>query len=181
VCAYVTRQYYQPSVPNLPSDLDVSQLEMEVFSIEGLTNAIPRTRIPDKYISQILTLFRPVAVSDYPEVWDQSFTIGRLIIETRQQQIIEISVLAPGNTPLYFSINRVRCIRGGDYRPTVDVVVEGHQYGYADEGALLYCVFREIYREQSTGDQSEKLQHYFEDLARSAGKLPPRKKAGGKK
>jgi len=182
VCVFVyTYEHCHHLTPDLPSDLDVSHLEMEVYAMDGQINGIPRTRIPDKYIAQILTLFQPVTMSDYPAEWNRSFAIGKLIIETRQERYIEILVVAPGKWPLCFSINGVRCIRGGDCRPIVDIVIDGQQYGYADEGGLLRCVFEEIYREQVTGKESEKLQDYFMDLARSAGKLPPRKKAGGKK
>jgi hypothetical protein len=177
--ALVTYHISQRPAPLIPAETEVDHVDFEVFAVEGQTEPIPRTRVPTRYIPDVLHFFQPVTLSDYPADWDELFTIGKVTIETRTGQSFEIKFVSPGKCPLCFLLNGVRCMRGGDYNPIIDVVVEGQKYGYANEALLLLNALREINWEHCTGKESEKLQKYLDDQARSAGRLPPRRGKGG--
>ena len=159
------------SLPDAPA---VESMTGEILELEGVTSTVPVTDIPPEYMPRLLDAFRPAVVHDYPGQWDESQTIGRLIIKTRDGRSIRVTFPFSGKTPLCFNVDGIRCMRGGEYEPIRYIIIDGNRYGYSAECLVLANVIREVHREHVTGKRSESLDQYLEDLERSAGKRPPR-------
>jgi hypothetical protein len=154
------------------SDEDVGSVVVEVFKVDGLTRPVPPTEIPPDYIPKILEALRPVVVRNYPHQWDEWNTLGKMLIRRRDGTSVEILFPHCGQNALCYRYNGVRCMRGGQYEPVLDL--GGDRFGYGDESLMFTNAIRGIYDEVTTGKKSQMLSDTLHDLERSAGKRPPR-------
>ena len=157
------------------NDSDVKNITAEVFKEDLIMVGAPPTEIPAEYVPKILAALRPiVTVPGRGGLWDDLHPLGKLVIRKQDGTQIEIAFRWCGQNRLGFEYNGVRCRRGGAYEPIYDMVHEGHRLGYGDESELLAHVITEIHHEAERGEKSRELPDLFQDLERSAGKLPPK-------
>jgi hypothetical protein len=135
--------------------------------------AIAEFQIPNRYVPLILAAFRPAEVWDYGSFSEQDLTFGRLIITTRQGQRTTVTFCDGGKCPLCFSVDGVRCVRRGLFKP---ITVGNGIESFADEGWLLYRTLQSIHEVMTKGHGQAKLQEEIEDLERSRGERPPKRR-----
>jgi hypothetical protein len=138
-----------------------------LFEIEGITAGVPEFVIPDDYTARILDAFRPAEKGNYPPSWDREI-LGRLVVKKKAGGTITLMFPFSGKNPLCFTLDGVRCIRGGPYDP-VFVGASESENVWATECGQLAGVLREINRQLTTGEKSDNLNRYFENLERSRG------------
>lgn len=157
------------------NDSDVTSITAEVFKEDMILVGAPPTEIPAEYVPKILAALRPiVTVRDRRGLWDDLHPLGKLVIRKQDGNQIEIAFRWCGQNRLEFEYNGVRCRRGGAYEPIYNIVHQGVRLGYGDESELLAHAITEIHHEAENGVKSHELPDLFEDLERSAGKLPPK-------
>lgn len=153
---------------------DVESLVAELFEVDGFTREVPPTEIPAEYVPKILDTLRPILVREYPRQWDEWATLGKVTIRRRDGTSLEILFPHSGQNPLCYQYDGIRCMRGGQYEPVLDLVEGGVRFGYGDESLMFANAIREIYHESKTGKKSQVLTEVLHDLERSAGKRTPR-------
>jgi hypothetical protein len=168
--AMSTRPSTHMSGPALPETNDIAVLTLDARAEEVVgPKPIPEFEAPRRVIPLVLSMFSPIRKEEYPTRWDQE-PVGHVRITTTCGTTLAISVVDAGKNPLCFSVNGVRCVRGGRYRP---YVIWGHEEDYVEE-ALLFCqIVRAVYQEATTGQPAAELQKYGEILQRSKGEQPP--------
>jgi hypothetical protein len=99
-----------PKPPQLPSSAEVTTM---IVAIKDLgVGETGEFRIPGNYHSEILSTLAPVCVDTANDPWDQ---IGSVELKCKDGRTILIHVYDGGVNRLHFSINGVRCFRGGEY------------------------------------------------------------------
>jgi hypothetical protein len=156
------------------TDEEVESVIAELFKVDDIPPPVPPTKVPREYVPKILNALRPILVHQYPHQWDEWTTLGKVTINKRDGTKVEILFPMCGQNPLCYKYNGVRCMRGGQYEPVMDLTEGGVRFGYGDESLMFANVIREIHREVTKSKKSEMLTDMFHDLERSAGKRPPR-------
>jgi hypothetical protein len=154
-----------------PADDEVLSATAAVFYVDGFTTPVPEFSIPLKYMPKVLSAFRPPQPHSYPASWDEE-KMGCVTIRTKAGRTIPIMFPYSGKGPLCFTLDGVRCVRGGVRQPLYVGKYES-QNTWVSECALLASILKEIHHEQTTGEQSARLVEKLEALERSAGLRPP--------
>jgi len=134
---------------------------------------LPDYSVPRKYFSLILSTLTP-AVRDRTSVSPETFaevcpTIGHLALKTKNGKRIFIEIYFMGQNPNCFSVDGIRCFRGGDYMPGIRAETD---MGVA-EGILLAQIIREIHRTDIKGEKSEGMKDYLRLFKKATGRDPP--------
>lgn len=85
---------------------------------------------------------------------------------------MELLIPWEGTNTMSFWFEGVRFRRGGAYEPVLDMV----HGGYADEALLWFVAIDEMSHEIASRTKRDTLLSVFEDLERSAGRRPPRRR-----
>jgi hypothetical protein len=164
----------QPEVMALPEDAELEEVTALLYERDGWGSPVPEFALPRDYIPPVLAALRPAERNEYPHQWDEWCTVGRLRIRCQGGRVIEVTWPDSGKNCLCFQVDGQRCVRGGEYLPTSIVTTAERQEGiWSSECVLLANVVREGYQEAMTGERSSRARGYFEDLERSAGRMPP--------
>jgi hypothetical protein len=119
-------------VVNLPTEEEIDTISARLDDANDvIREPIPEFTIPRDHVPLILAALNPVEKSDYPAVWDER-TLGHLTITTKTGRQIHIAFCFAGHNPLCYSVDGVRCLRGGKYQP---VAMIGH-FGVAAEALI---------------------------------------------
>lgn len=155
--------------PQLPQSSEIDSITAELFGTTMNVQSVPKFDIPAQYVSLILDVLQPVEQSEYPASWDHE-PLGAFAIKTKTGRVFEVTYCFSGKNALCFTVDGVRCARGGEYK-SITNNADGH---WLPECTMLAGIINEIYREQSTGEKTEWLQRSIEDMERSRGARPPR-------
>jgi hypothetical protein len=156
----------------LPSPKDIEKMTVTIndhqthFEIAP----IPEFTVTSAFVPLVLEAFSPAEVRDYGSSCEKDLTFGVVRIKTTTRRTITIAFCDSGKCPVAFSIDGLRCMRGGRLCP---VSVTSKHTNYSAEGWLVYYVLRSIHRVQSTGQGRDELERDMSKLRRSHGKLPP--------
>jgi hypothetical protein len=170
---YVNLPLTQPQVVELPA---IEEIQSVTGALEegSQFGVVPEFPIPPEYVPRILAALTPAHRHDYAASRDDP-PLGRLEIVTRTGQRIRVRFGYSGKNPLCFTIDGVRCIRGGRYKP-VQVAPTRDEDVYTAECIDLECALWEIYWEQKSGKKREYLNQRLDDLERSAGQRAPERR-----
>jgi hypothetical protein len=167
----------QPQVVALPEASEVAEVTALLYEFENFGRAVSEFPLPREYVAPVLAALRPAEREEYPYLWDEWWPLGRLRIRCHDGRLIEVTWPFSGKNPLCFQVDGKRCWRGGDYMPTsVFATAEREEGMWSPECTLLAGIVREAYQERVSGEKSSRAQGYFEDLERSAGRLPPHRR-----
>jgi hypothetical protein len=165
----------QPEVITLPEDAEVEEVSALLYERDGWGGAVPEFALPREYVSPVLAALRPPERHEYPHQWDERCTVGRLRIRCRGGRVIEVTWPDSGKNCLCFQMDGKRCVRGGEYLPTgIMTTAKGQEGWWSSECVLLANVVHEANQEAVSGERSSRARGYFEDLERSAGRMPPK-------
>jgi hypothetical protein len=169
------RTLNRPSAVVLPAAEEIDTLTAEIYDNQEKHGIppIPEFAVPEAYVPSILEAFRPAETYDYGAFYEKDFTIGQLTLTTKGGQIMKIKFCDGGKCPITFSVDGVRCVRRGAYKP----IFIGKEFeSYAGESLLLYSLLMSIHDEMVKGDGHSKVQRYLEDMQRSHGDRPPQRR-----
>ncbi len=159
----------QPRVIELPPPSEIASVKaaLEKRSQFGI---VPEFTIPPKYVSRIVNVFRPATCYNGSP---SSGSLGRVEVLTRAGRKISIRFGFNGHNPIGFTVDGVKCIRGGKYQPVRVGTSE------RDEVYLMECVELEvalclIYGEVKYGHKNKFLNEFLDNLERSAGRRAPK-------
>jgi hypothetical protein len=131
---------------------------------------IPEFPIPPRYIPVILSAIAPAKRFDYPAECDDLWARGEIEITTKEMQRSNIRFCDGGENPVYFTVNGVRCMRGGVFQPTL-VNQQGEGEKWSDQSSILYQILRDIHEQEVYG--SIRLEKSIRGLNESIGREPP--------
>ena len=155
-----------------PSDEEVQEVRAALTGTENFTPRVAEFTVPPEYVPRLLAAFRPVERKEYPASWDAG-DIARLEILTKEGLVRRITVPFSGKNPLCFRLDGIQCFRGGKYLPVAINRKWDDQLWISECGRLVSAI-HEIWRQQTTGARSDRLEDYLQDLERSAGARPRR-------
>ena len=133
---------------------------------------IPTFVIPPEHYAIILSALTPTERYEYPAMWE-GMTVGQVEITTKDGKSLTISFCEAGKNKLCFSVDGIRCKRGGEYEP---VVIGDDLKMWSDESMVFCNILNGIHETTTTGKESETLTTAIEMLQRSKGERPPKRK-----
>jgi len=174
-CIWWLSRQMKPLPPvELPSENEIESITARINDLEESMGIlpIPTFNIPPEHFEIVLSALTPTKRYEYPASWEK-LTLGQVEITTKGGQTIKISFCEGGDNSLCFSVDGIRCVRGGQYKP---VFVSGDDEHYSDESTLFYNILRSIYQKTVKGKESDNLQRWVETLRRSKGERPPERR-----
>jgi hypothetical protein len=163
-----------PLPVTLPAE---DEIEMMTATIDDSTEAMGISPLPTFVISPedygiILSALTPTEEYEYPAGWE-NMTVGRVEILKKGGKRLTIKFCEAGKNKLCFSVDGIRCMRGGEYKP---VIVGDDLTMYTDESMVFYNILRGIHQKNVTGKESEELRSAVQWLQRSMGQQPPERR-----
>jgi hypothetical protein len=155
----------------LPQPATVKEITAELLARTGEWSGIPPFTIPPQHVVPLLDVFRPAVAYEYPASVDSEVVARITVLATDGRRTIVV-VPFVGKTQLHFTVDGVRCMRGGRYDPIVVVPEDIRHAGLAAESILLAELLTAIHAEGAAGTTTTPSE-VFADLKRSAGRLPP--------
>jgi hypothetical protein len=135
---------------------------------------VPEFTVPHEYIPILLDALKPAEVDNRPTHWEKVYeNVGEITIQTKGRDKIRVKLYDTGQSVAGFTVDGVRCFRGGAHLPTL--VCAAYET-YQDESVLLTHIIREIHKEKETRQKSDRLADYIADSKRSRGEMPPERR-----
>jgi hypothetical protein len=164
VLAWYITDRMRPLPVTLPSENEIERMTAEVFGEEIGQPSIPTFVIPPKHYALILSAMTPTERRSFPG-YPEDMTVGHLEIITKDGRRLTVRFYEDGQNPLCFSVDGIRCGRGGEYKP----IYAGSDVGYIDESIWLFTILLKIHLKEFAD-----LTQMGQDLERSKGQRPPR-------
>jgi hypothetical protein len=171
VCLFWCR-HATPSLPvTLPAENEIEMMTATIDDSRESTGIEPTPTfiISPEHYGIILSALTPTQEYEYPASWED-MTVGRVEILKKGGKRLTIKFCEAGKNPLCFSVDGIRCRRGGEYKPTL---VSDDFEGYDDESMDFYNILRGIHQKNVTGKESEEFTSAVQRLKRSMGQEPP--------
>jgi hypothetical protein len=162
----------RPSVPTPEPIPEVAEVDSITARLPDLKESlglppVPEFKIPRDCVPIILNLLTSAEPDKNPPRPEHVWSVAHLTIATKAGKKLTVDIHSEGQNPLCFSLNGVRCRRGGDYFP---LRVEANYEMGVDEGNVLVYMLWAMHQEEAKGKKSETLDHYLRLLEKSTGR-----------
>jgi hypothetical protein len=165
-----------PDTVPLPLPEEVDQITAEI--IDASTNwgirPVQKFVVPERYFPVIFLFLSPAVKCRQSFALDgieENWLLGRIELKGKNGVDTSIAIYEAGKNRLIFSVNGVRCMRGGEYQP---IALDSNGYeAYAAEQNGFASVLFSIRAAADTGNEPSELNRHIEAIKRSRGELPP--------